>query len=63
MRVFHSIYDPNTMEIEPNIPFVLAMLVHNASNGTAFDCRVVSGRFEIIDNDRGLLINFDLIGS
>ena len=54
--------DPNTPEVEPTIPFVLGTLVRNAGNGTAFDFRVVSGQPEIVENDRGLLIEFELIG-
>ena len=55
--------DPFTPEIEPPIPFNLAVMVHNSGYGQAFDVSIVSGQPEIIENEKGLLVNFEIINS
>lgn len=56
--------DPFTRDvIEPSIPFNLAVLVQNKGRGTARNVRIVSGQPQIIENEKGLLIDFKIIGT
>ncbi len=56
--------DPFTRNvIEPTVPFNLAVMVKNKGRGTARDVKIVSGQPQIIENEKGLLINFEIIGS
>ena len=55
--------DPFTDEIEPSVPFTLGVAVKNAGHGTAYSLQITSGQPEIIDNERGLLVNFMIIGA
>ncbi|HMJ91847.1 MAG TPA: hypothetical protein VK530_18630, partial [Candidatus Acidoferrum sp.] len=56
--------DPFTRDIvEPTVPFNLAVMVNNRGRGTARDVKIVSGQPEIIENEKGLLIHFEIIGS
>lgn len=49
--------------VEPSIPFTLGLLITNDGHGTARDTRITSGQPEIIDNEKGLLIKFRIIGA
>jgi hypothetical protein len=60
-RVFSD--DPFTPEIEPVVPFSLGILVANSGAGEARNFRVTSSQPKIIENDKGLLIAFAIIGS
>jgi hypothetical protein len=55
--------DPFTDEMEPPVPFVLGVMVTNNGSGSATDLRITSGQPEIIENEKGLLIDFEIIGS
>ena len=55
--------NPFTDEKEPSVPFVLGVAIHNAGYGDAMNMRITSGQPEIIDNDRGLLVTFRIIGT
>ena len=55
--------DPLTEAREPSSPFTLGVAVKNAGYGTAYSLRISSGQPEIIDNERGLLITFMIIGA
>ena len=55
--------DPFTDRIERAIPFSLGVIVKNAGNGTAYNLRITSSQPEIIENDKGLLITFKMIGA
>ena len=55
--------DPFTAEIEPAEPFSLGMSMTNQGYGYARNVRVASGQPQIIENERGLLIAFELIGT
>ena len=55
--------DPFTEEREPSIPFTLGVIVKNAGYGTASSLTLSSGQPEIIETERGLLINFMIIGA
>ena len=52
--------DPFTEEREPSVPFVLGVAIHN---GTAMNLRITSGQPEIIENEKGLLVTFKIIGT
>ena len=55
--------NPFTEEREPSVPFVLGVAIHNAGYGTAMNLRITSGQPEIIENDKGLLVTFKIIGT
>ncbi len=55
--------DPHTPEIEPAIPYTLGMTVQNTGAGTARNVHITSGQPKIVDNEKGLLIDFELIAS
>lgn len=55
--------DPFTPEIEPPEPFTLGLRVTNTGNGVAHDLRIDSAQPRIIDNEQGLLINFQILSS
>ena len=56
--------DPFTTPLkEASQPFVLGLLAHNRGYGVANDLSITSGQPEIIENELGLKIGFDLIGS
>lgn len=55
--------DPFTDEIEPSEPFALGLLARNIGAGTARNFQITSAQPKIIDNQKGLLIDFKIIGS
>ena len=55
--------DPFTGQAEPAEPFPLGLLVINEGAGTANNLTITSSQPTILDNDKGLLVNFDLIGT
>jgi hypothetical protein len=55
--------DPHTDEIEPIVPFNLAVMVLNKGAGAAKNFRITSAQPEIIENDKGLLIDFKIIAT
>ena len=55
--------DPLTEPIEPSIPAELAVMVDNKGYGAAKNLTIESAQPRIIENEKGLLINFALIGS
>ncbi|XP_052094346.1 uncharacterized protein LOC127730155 isoform X29 [Mytilus californianus] len=55
--------DPLTVAIEPIIPFNLAVTVMNDGFGTAQALRISSAQPEIIENEKGLLITFKILGA
>ena len=55
--------DPFTETVEPSVPFTLGVAIKNAGYGTAYSLQISSAQPEIIDNERGLLIHFMIIGS
>ena len=55
--------DPFTDEVENSVPFTLGVVVKNAGYGTASSLQITSGQPEIIENEKGLLINFNIIGA
>ncbi|MCD4653671.1 hypothetical protein K8T06_07015 [bacterium] len=56
--------DPFTTDIiEPAIPYSLGMMIENTGGGTAHNLTIASGQPEIIENEGGLLIHFEIIGA
>jgi hypothetical protein len=55
--------DAFTSEIEPTIPFALGVRVSNNGSGMAKDLKIDSAQPQIIDNEQGLLIGFNIEGS
>ena len=67
VHYFHEKYvrgdDPMTPVVEPIVPFTLAVMVMNAGYGVARALKISSAQPEIIENEKGLLITFKIIGS
>jgi hypothetical protein len=55
--------DPLTPEIEPVVPFTLGVRVKNNGQAAARNLKIDSAQPKIIENNQGLLINFQLTGS
>src|ERR1700675_3987846 len=55
--------DPFTPEVEPSEPFALGLIVKNVGAGAAHNFQITSGQPRIVDNEKGLLIDFSLIGT
>ena len=51
------------MRSSRRFPFELAVLIQNYGAGEARNLRIESGQPQIIENDKGLLIDFNIIGS
>jgi hypothetical protein len=55
--------DPFTDEIEPSVPFVLGVMVRNEGYGAANNLQITSAQPKIIENEKGLFIDFDIIAT
>ena len=55
--------NPFTDEREASVPFALGIAVHNGGYGIARNMRITSGQPEIIENEKGLLVTFKIIGT
>src|SRR6185295_15127359 len=55
--------DPFTDVVEPSIPFSLAVMAENRGRGTAKNFRITSAQPEIVDNEKGLLVDFQIIAT
>lgn len=56
--------DPFTLDVvEPSIPYTLGLIITNTGFGSAYKLKIQSSQPSIIENERGLLINFKIIGS
>ena len=55
--------DPHTDAIEPAQPYKLAVVVENKGFGTARKLHIISGQPQIVENEKGLLIDFKIIGT
>ncbi|XP_076108645.1 uncharacterized protein LOC143076690 [Mytilus galloprovincialis] len=66
LHYFHEKYvrgdDPLTEEKEPVIPFTLAVMVMNSGYGLARALKISSAQPQIIENEKGLLITFRIVG-
>jgi hypothetical protein len=56
--------DPFTEDVrEPSIPYSLAVMARNVGRGAARNFRITSAQPKIVENEKGLLIDFNLIGT
>jgi len=55
--------DPFTEEVEPAEDAEFSLILLNKGNGTARDLRMVTNQPEIVENEKGLLINYDMVSS
>jgi len=55
--------DPYTDVVEPAIPYKLAVMVENHGAGAARDLKIISGQPQIVENEKGLFIDFKIIGT
>lgn len=55
--------DPFTPQIEPAEPFSLCLLMSNQGKGSARNIRITSSQPQIIENEKGLLVDFKIIGT
>lgn len=56
--------DPLTADVvEPCEPAEFALLINNKGYGDATNVRMVTGQPQIVDNEKGLLVNFELLSS
>lgn len=55
--------DPFTPEVEPSIPYSLAALVQNIGYGAARSLSITGSKPEIRENEKGLQIDFQIIGA
>ncbi|WP_281233154.1 carboxypeptidase regulatory-like domain-containing protein [Flavobacterium gelatinilyticum] len=55
--------DPLTDKVEPMVPAEMALLIKNEGYGIAKNVQVESVQPEIIENKKGLLIDFEIVGS
>ena len=55
--------DPLTEEIEPCEEAEFSLLIHNIGYGDATNVRMVTNQPEIIENEKGLFIDFELMSS
>ncbi len=55
--------DPFTDVVEPSIPFNLAVMLRNKGYGWAKNFRITSAQPQIVENEKGLLIDFQIIAT
>ncbi|MCX6924831.1 MAG: putative Ig domain-containing protein [Verrucomicrobia bacterium] len=55
--------DPFTDAIEPSVPFNLAVMIQNQGYGAAKKFRLTSAQPQIVENEKGLLIDFAIIAT
>ncbi|MDM4018763.1 Ig-like domain-containing protein [Roseiconus lacunae] len=55
--------DPHTAEVESAEPFTLAVQVQNNGGGAARNLRIESAQPRIVENEKGLLIDFEITGT
>ncbi len=55
--------DPFTMEVERSVPYHLAVLIQNVGNGTVVNLRLESAQPKIVENEKGLLVDFTIINA
>jgi hypothetical protein len=61
-----DVYGPDPLDPalnEPSQPFDLGLLVKNIGAGVAHSFQITSAQPQIVDNEKGLLINFTIIGT
>jgi uncharacterized repeat protein (TIGR01451 family) len=54
--------DPFTPQLEPPVPFTLGVRIANIGAGTSANTSIESAQPKIVDNQQGLLIDFQILG-
>ena len=49
--------------VEPSVPFFLGLLIENRGYGDARNVEIVSSQPEILENEKGLLVDFQIVGA
>ena len=55
--------DPFTFETEPAEPYTLAVMLQNVGQGRARNVTITSGQPKIVENEKGLLIDFQILAT
>ena len=55
--------NPMTTQVEPPVPYRLAVRIFNDGYGPANDLQITSAQPQIVDNTQGLLIGFQILGT
>ncbi|MCY2963358.1 MAG: Ig-like domain-containing protein, partial [Planctomycetota bacterium] len=55
--------DPFTPQVEPSQPYNLAVQIQNKGYGVANDVSITSANPRIVDNEKGLLVDFQIVGT
>jgi hypothetical protein len=55
--------DPFTIQVEPSVPYSLAVLVQNQGRGAANNVRITSAQPQIVENEKGLFADFKIIAT
>jgi hypothetical protein len=55
--------DPHTEPVEPSLPYDLGVMVTNSGAGSARNLRIVSSQPRIVENEKGLLIDFQILST
>lgn len=55
--------DPFTLEVEPSIPYSLALQVRNVGFGNARGLQIKGGKPQVVDNTKGLVIEFKTLAT
>ena len=56
--------DPLTTDVvEPMVPAEFSLLINNIGNGDATNVRMVTNQPEIVDNEKGLLVDFEILSA
>lgn len=51
------------LQVEPAVPAVLGLLIHNSGAGAAYDVQMQSLQPEIVENRKGLVVAFNITGA
>jgi hypothetical protein len=54
---------PFTSIVEPSVPYSLAVMIQNSGKGTARNVQIASAQPRIVENEKGLLIDFKILGT
>ena len=55
--------DPFTDPVEVSVPYSLGVLIKNEGKGTAKNLEITSGQPKIVENEKGLLVDFQILGT
>lgn len=55
--------DPFTTEVEPSVPYSLAVMVQNKGRGAARNVHINSAQPQIVENEKGLFADFKVIAT